>query len=45
MQVKTLLNSIERFKSFIYGAVHLEGIMGSEVLVVYIKSRANGNTK
>ncbi len=45
MQVKTLLNRIEKFKSFVYGTVHLEVLKGSEVLVVAIKSRANGKAE
>ena len=41
MLVKTLLNKVENFKSFVYKAVHLEVISGRESLVVDIKARAN----
>ncbi len=41
MLIKTLLNQLEHFKSFIFGAVTLQTVNGSEALVVEIKSRAN----
>ena len=41
MLIKTLLNRIEHFKSFVYGAVTFQDINGSEALVVEIKARAN----
>ena len=41
MLIKTLLNRIEHFKSFVYGAVKFQEVNGSEALVVEIKARAN----
>jgi len=41
MLIKTLLNRIEHFKSFVYGAVTFQEINGSEALVVEIKARVN----
>jgi len=41
MLVKTLLNKVENFKSFVYKAVHLEVIHGREALVADIQPRAN----
>ena len=40
MLIKTLLNRIEHFKSFVYGSVTFQDINGSEALVVAIKARA-----
>ncbi len=34
MLIKTLLNQLEHFKSFIFGAVTLQTVNGSEALVV-----------
>lgn len=41
MLVKTLLNKVENFKSFVYKAVQLEVVAGTEALVVDIQPRAN----
>ena len=42
MLVKTLLNRVEKFKSFVYETVQFEFVKGAEALVVDIKPRANG---
>lgn len=41
MLIKTILNKIEKFKSFIYGKITLERIGGKEALIVAIKPREN----
>ena len=41
MLVKTVLNKVEHFKSFVFGAVTFEIIDGSEALVIEINARAN----
>ena len=41
MLFKTLLNKVERFKSFVYKKVYLEEIDGEEAVVVEIKPRKN----
>ena len=41
MLIKTLLNKVERFKSFIYGNSKLMTVGGSEALIVDIKPRRN----
>ena len=41
MFFKTLLNKVERFKSFVYKKVYLEEIDGEEAVVVEIKPRKN----
>ena len=41
MLIKTLLNKVERFKSFIYGDSKLMTVGGNEVLVIDIKPRRN----
>jgi len=41
MLIKTLLNKIERFKSFIYGDARFQSIKGSEAPVIDIKARHN----
>jgi len=41
MLIKTLLNKVERFKSFIYGNSKLMRIGGNEALVIDIKPRHN----
>jgi len=41
MLIKTLLNRVEHFKSFVYGAVTFQEVNGSEALVIKIKARAN----
>jgi transposase len=42
MQLKTILNRIEKFKSFVYGSVKLVEEVGRLTLLVEIKPRANG---
>jgi len=41
MLITTLLNKIEKFKSFVYEKAHLEQINGEEAIVVEIKPRKN----
>jgi transposase len=41
MLIKTLLNKVERFKSFIYGNSKLMTVGGNEALVIDIKPRQN----
>ena len=41
MLIKTVLNRLERYKSFVFGAVTFQVVNGSEALVVEIKSRTN----
>ena len=41
MLIKTILNKIEKFKSFIYGKITLEWISGAEALIVEVKPRRN----
>lgn len=41
MQIKTLLNTVENFKSFVYKAVSFEVINGRKALVADIKPRVN----
>ena len=41
MLIKTILNKIEKFKSFVYGKIRLENIGGVEALVVELKPREN----
>ena len=41
MLIKTVLNRLERFKSFVFGAVTFQVVHGSEALVIEIKARAN----
>jgi len=41
MLIKTLLNKIERFKSFVYGTARLQDVKGEEALVIDIKARIN----
>jgi transposase len=43
MLIKTLLNKVEKYKSFVYGKVHWETISGEEALVVEIRPRANAD--
>ena len=42
MQLKTILNRVERFKSFVYGKVKMTEMAGEPVLEVQIEPRANG---
>lgn len=41
MLIKTLLNKVERFKSFVYGTAQIMFIDGAEALVIDIVSRRN----
>ena len=41
MLIKTLLNKVERFKSFVYGSVCVMLVGGTEALVIDIKPRRN----
>lgn len=41
MLIKTLLNKIERFKSFVYGKIQLETVAGEVALVVDMQPRKN----
>lgn len=41
MLIKTLLNKVEPFKSFVYGSTCLQFVKGSEALVIDIGSRLN----
>jgi transposase len=41
MLVKTVLNRVEHFKSFVFCAVNFQMVHGSEALVVELKARAN----
>lgn len=41
MLIKTLLNKVERFKSFVYGSVCIMLIGGTEALVIDIEPRRN----
>jgi len=41
MLIKTLLNKVEKFKSFVYKSVKFDSVMGTEVLVVQIVARSN----
>jgi len=41
MLVKTVLNKVEHFKSFVFGTVIFEKIEGAEALVIEVNARAN----
>ena len=41
MLIKTLLNKVERFKSFVYGAVSIQFVGGVEALIIDIQPRRN----
>lgn len=41
MLIKTLLNKVERFKSFVYGDASFQTVKGSDALVIDIKARSN----
>lgn len=42
MLIKTILNKLEKYKSFVYGKVHFEKISGTEALVIQVLPRKNG---
>jgi hypothetical protein len=41
MLIKTLLNKVERFKSFVYGSVWVQLVDGVEALIIDIEPRRN----
>ena len=41
MQVKTILNQVQKFKSFVYGEMRWEEINGERVLYVEVLARQN----
>ena len=41
MLIKTLLNRVEKFKSFVYHKVNLEIVRGIETIVVWVAARSN----
>lgn len=45
MQLKTILNRVQKHRSFVYGAVRLSEEQGEAVMEVEIKARANGQPK
>ena len=45
MMIQTVLNKIENFKSFIFGAVRIEAIDGEGTLVIEILPRKNGKAE
>jgi transposase len=42
MRIQTILNRVEKFKSFVYGEAHLEERDGGPSLVVRVRPRKNG---
>ena len=45
MLIKTILNRIEKFKSFVYGTIKYEKITGEDVIVVEVLARKNSKGK
>jgi transposase len=43
MQLKTILNRVQKFKSFVYGQVQWEEIKGRESLLIFLFPRRNGH--
>jgi len=43
MQLKTILNRVQKFKSFVYGQVKWEEINGRESLLIFLHPRCNGH--
>jgi len=41
MLIKTILNKVERFKSFVYGTAQITTVAGAEALIIDIKPRRN----
>jgi transposase len=41
MLIKTILNKVEKFKSFVYRKITMETIAGTDALVVEVKPRGN----
>ena len=42
MRIQTILNRVEKFKSFVYGAARLEQVQDGPALVVQVRPRKNG---
>src|SRR4029077_17964018 len=42
MRIQTILNRVEKFKSFVYGAARLEELEDGPALVVRVRPRKNG---
>jgi transposase len=42
MRIQTILNRVEKFKSFVYGAARLEELQDGPALVVQVRPRKNG---
>lgn len=45
MLIKTILNQIEKFKSFVYGKTYFETIVGTESLIVELSPRKNSRAE
>jgi transposase len=45
MRIQTILNRVEKFKSFVYGAASLEEGANGPALVVQIRPRKNGRPR
>ena len=45
MLIKTILNDIEKLKSFVYGRTHYEILDGKKTIVVELRSRKNSQGK
>ena len=45
MLIKTLLNKVERFKSFVYDTVQIVTVAGNEALIIDIRSRSNSKPR
>jgi transposase len=45
MLIKTLLNKVERFKSFVYDTVQIVTVAGNEALIIDIKPRSNSKPR
>lgn len=45
MLIKTILNNIEKFKSFVYDKVYYETLNDEKVIIVELKSRKNSKGK
>ena len=41
MLIKTILNKVEKFKSFVYRKITMETIAGTDALVVEVNPRGN----
>jgi transposase len=45
MRIQTILNRVEKFKSFVYAAARLEELQDGPVLVVQVRPRKNGRPR